>query len=346
MSSQPAETWSVETLSAVLSAFTALAALFIGGLSIREVRRIDDRARKREANERDDVLQSRLEALYPRMYRSFGSPPDAIPLEARPTVLAFYSLYADAYTAHRDDLLPRSDAKAFLDEFAYWARSKNAKGAWAALRGQSWPDGFVQHVDTALAGGGPYQQLGVKSPPGRWLEAGAVVHYLTGFEPPELASAKHVLSSLADSAGSIPPDYLRADNPQDTNDAYLAWLRDEDAQIWHRVTAVIAGRVVGHVLVSEAHEYAREHLAAFGKARHVLEISRLFVDPALQGDGVGSDLLQAAVSFIESVGAQPMLVMVEDQKLQGWYEDLGWHVVASFDGVQGKNLVLGRKQSA
>ncbi|MGB7963252.1 MAG: hypothetical protein WCF12_09900, partial [Propionicimonas sp.] len=120
----------LNALAAVLSAIAAIFAVVISALSIRELRRIDERARRREFNQRDEALQLRLEALYPHLYSVFGVPLDSIPTGFRPAIVSFFGLYADAFTAHRDGLLAERDAIQFLDEFDWWLGSENGRSLW------------------------------------------------------------------------------------------------------------------------------------------------------------------------------------------------------------------------
>lgn len=323
----------INAASGALSALAALAAVSVAAFSISEVRRIDQRAKTRETIERDEILQSRLEAMYPALYSVFGSPLDTIPLDDRPPVVSFFSLYADAYVAKRDKLLPEADVDSFLDEFAYWARTTHGRMAWAQLRDQTWPEGFAHHVDRALLNSDPYAQLGYLPPVTRWLHGGLSVHYLEALHPPELATAWDTLVALeARGIGSIPPTHLAGDRENT-----LAWLMDRDARIWGRWTAMLGSRAVGHVAVSEPHAYLDDRLAPGSRW---LEISRLFVDPMLQGNGVGFDLMNQAVRFVHGVGARAILVFIEDDQLLNWYQRQGWREAGSFHGIQGTNVIM------
>ncbi|MEI2621668.1 MAG: GNAT family N-acetyltransferase [Candidatus Nanopelagicales bacterium] len=335
----------INAAGTVLSAAAALIAVVVAWLSIREIKRIDDRSRVREWNERDDLLQNRLESLYPDLYVTFGSPRDGIPLESRPVVVAFYSLYADAFTAQRDNLLPVKDAESFLREFAYWARTEHGRRAWEDLRLQTWAEGFLQHVDHALGIPESYRGLNYAPPLSRWISGGRVVHYVEGLNQAALASAVLTLRSLR-SHGShdVPPMDTDHVDPDETNRAYIDWLIDTDTAIWNRWMATLQGRVVGHVCVSGLHDYLANNIdieeSAAPEATRMLEVNRLFVDPLLQGFGIGADLLKLATDYILSLEAVPVLAMIEDEGLQSWYQNQGWSVRSTYEGIQGPNVVM------
>ncbi|MBE5252380.1 GNAT family N-acetyltransferase [Mixta mediterraneensis] len=64
----------------------------------------------------------------------------------------------------------------------------------------------------------------------------------------------------------------------------------------------------------------------------------LYVDPAYQGRGVGSALLEAVQARFTSTGALKCLQM--NQAAQGFYLQHGWQMIAQGDGEQGKYILM------
>jgi len=344
----------VNAIAAGLSAIAAIFAVFVSAVSVRELRRIDQRARRREVSELDQALQARLEALYPELYKVFGVPMDGVPVEYRPTIVGFFGLYADAFTAQREGLLAERDAEQFLDEFDWWLASDNGMRFWAQLRSQSWPSGFVEHVDAVARRPRAYSQLANRAP------SFELAHRVPGMiaiqrdpDPAMLRTACWSLVSLrAGGHAEFPPASLdlHLSGAMDEDErrsvqlrTYSQWLESSDTAVWARWVAVLGGRVVGHVAVCEPHGYLRhltDHLEIL-EDRPPLEISRLFVDPRLQGRGVGAQLLSRANSFIQEFGSTPVLaVLTESEAALRLYERTGWREGARFDGVQGMNVLM------
>jgi GNAT superfamily N-acetyltransferase len=102
---------------------------------------------------------------------------------------------------------------------------------------------------------------------------------------------------------------------------------DEDAA-W---TAVLRGRVVGHVAVSRVEPGLESDLwtAGTGRAREQLAaVAVLFVDHTVQGQGVGKALLGTAVAAIRESGRTPVLDVVQETAAAvELYRRSGWQVV-------------------
>jgi GNAT superfamily N-acetyltransferase len=337
----------LNVISAALSALAALVAVLVGALSIREVRRIDLRAAIREVNERDDAMQARLDPLYPGLHSVLGRPEDQTPPGIRDVLLPFFVLFSDVFAADRDHLLGNVDNRAFLDEFAFWAQRPGCRSAWVALREQSWPTGFVTYVDNALLMPSPYPTIQLGRPEIEWPIS---VH-----QGGNLEQAAEVLLRLRKIDAELPPNSIDAalSEPIDTFggrqsrlSAYREWLASEP--VLRRWVACMGRRVVGHVQVTEPHDYLRRYLLSAIGARDpasMLELGRLFVDPDLQGRGIARDLLKPACQFIVEQERSPILAVLEGSaRAISLYESSGWYIDGDFDGVQGRNLVMMRSE--
>ncbi|VTT29072.1 acetyltransferase [Klebsiella pneumoniae] len=64
----------------------------------------------------------------------------------------------------------------------------------------------------------------------------------------------------------------------------------------------------------------------------------LFIDPAWQGSGAGSALLQAVQSSFTSTGA--LKCLAENLQAQSFYKKHGWRVVAQGESDQGEYLLM------
>lgn len=90
------------------------------------------------------------------------------------------------------------------------------------------------------------------------------------------------------------------------------WLAGENRMI--RLTALVNDTVAGHVLVTRANSYLSDFLARSGHPetdREVVEIGKLFVDPAQQRLGLGTALLAAASRIVRHIDCRPVLVVPE-----------------------------------
>ncbi|KMV71352.1 GNAT family N-acetyltransferase [Erwinia aphidicola] len=64
----------------------------------------------------------------------------------------------------------------------------------------------------------------------------------------------------------------------------------------------------------------------------------LFIDPAWQGSGAGSALLQAVQNSFTSTGA--LKCLAENLQAQSFYKKHGWRVVAQGESDQGEYLLM------
>jgi GNAT superfamily N-acetyltransferase len=326
-----------------LSAIAALCGVVVAGLSIREVRRIDSRAALRDANERDDALQARLDPMYEGLHTTVGRLGDGIPLPIRGVLVPFFVLYSDVFAADRDHLLGCKDNQPFLDEFAFWAQAPAGRSAWKELRAQTWPTGFVDHVDRVMLMPSPYPEVTIEPPENDWT---------VSVEPGcDLSQAAEVLLRLRDRYSEFPPSALDLRLPplgslegrKARLTVYERWLSAEPVE--QRWSAVKGTRVIGHVQVTAPHDYLVEQLATQPALEldpdDVLELGRLFVDPDVQQHGVGRQLVTYAVRFIEAAGKTPVLaVLDESARALALYTSMGWEPACEFDGLQGHNTVM------
>lgn len=93
---------------------------------------------------------------------------------------------------------------------------------------------------------------------------------------------------------------------------------------------------LGERIVVAEEEGSRKGFAAQLPADNFLH--SLFVDPACQGHGVGSALLQAAQNSFTSTGA--LKCLKANTRALAFYQRHGWKRVGSGDGEQGEYLLL------
>jgi hypothetical protein len=152
-----AEVWNA--IAAIAAAVAACFAAWVAHVSLAEARRNAQEAARREAISVEAQLQSRLDPLYDGLRAVLGTIDDGVPLEVRRVLIPFFVLYADAFAAYRDGVLPDDAWNGFGTELANWAQREPARRAWQVFRRQEWTDGFVEHVDGVLAGAPAYPRM-------------------------------------------------------------------------------------------------------------------------------------------------------------------------------------------
>jgi GNAT superfamily N-acetyltransferase len=91
-----------------------------------------------------------------------------------------------------------------------------------------------------------------------------------------------------------------------------------------------AGAVVGHVGLTEGDSPPDLLQAAGAPASELTEITRLFVDPAARGAGLGGELLAAASAHAVASGLRPVLEVVDDAgPAIALYERSGWQQIGA-----------------
>lgn len=133
------------------------------------------------------------------------------------------------------------------------------------------------------------------------------------------------------------PDFPPPADADSTEQSLREWLLNERAVA--RWVALWDGQVVGHVLVTRAHDYLLRHLGARAGSG-LLEVGKLFVAPVSRGRGAGAALLTEAMSFAVSCGSPLALAVLPTSGAAiGLYERMGLEPAGSFDGVHGLNYV-------
>lgn len=360
---------SLEGLNAASTAFAAVAAIaaaFAAGLSVYEARRVDARARRREASQYDDALQTRLDAMMLDLRQVMGTPDDGVPEEIRETLMRFFVLYSDAFAADRDNLLGTSDNASMLDEFDFWAQQPAGRSAWEVFEAYSWPEGFKEHVEMTFLDTSPYT-VDMKAATLPWkvdVREATATHWNDSpkdstAQPATPGKARlseplqcaEVLLRIRRLDREFPPSRLDKDlsgpttlEEQRTRRAIFAdWLRQSEADL--RLLAMMGERAVGYVEVGPPADYLRSRLSVDTTLgpdpSEVLEIRHLFVDPDLRGKGTGQQLLDTATAYIRDAGKTPILVVLPaSEPAIHLYKGSGWVQTGQFDGTQGVNLVF------
>jgi cystathionine gamma-synthase len=139
------------------------------------------------------------------------------------------------------------------------------------------------------------------------------------------------LAAVRAAGGSYPPPYVSEEAAD-----IAEWLERYPAAV--RLVAVLGDEVIGHVQLTEADQTDPDlpgGLRATGAYNPdaVIELARLFVDPAHRRSGVGRALLRAATATGWRMGYRPALcVMVTQTEAVELYRREGWQAAGSFTG--------------
>jgi len=130
---------------------------------------------------------------------------------------------------------------------------------------------------------------------------------------------------LAIDRATMSPDVTPA-SPEDP--ARIFWKRGDDPA--NTLVAEVDGAVAGYVKLRQATELE--------SSRHVLRVAGLAVDPAHQGEGIGHELMKAAIDGAKARGARRLTLRVlgPNKRAQKLYESLGFEV----EGVQREEFFL------
>jgi ribosomal protein S18 acetylase RimI-like enzyme len=124
----------------------------------------------------------------------------------------------------------------------------------------------------------------------------------------------HLHSALTGFAHIFPPDAPQPDRSELC--AHWAELMASSSEQAACFVATATGSGVVGVVVSgpDAHEPSRGHL------------SRLYVEPARWGQGIGRALHDAALNHLRTAGfcTVSLSVLEANTRARGWYERLGW----------------------
>jgi GNAT superfamily N-acetyltransferase len=124
---------------------------------------------------------------------------------------------------------------------------------------------------------------------------------------------------------------------------FAYWLLSED--VLGRWAALVDGQVAGHISITAPHPYLIDALATMGQEstapNGACEVSKFFVDPAVQGKGTGTALFEAAFRFARGEGLQPALAVVDTSlAARRFYASHGMTEAGSFHGIHGQNFVF------
>lgn len=139
------------------------------------------------------------------------------------------------------------------------------------------------------------------------------------------------------------PSYPPPHDAEQSYDSMKAWLMEENP--FMRIVAMVDNEVAGHISLTLAHSYLRDHLSrnkyVAKQPNGFLEISKFFVDPAFQKHGVGHILFNHAIDTALSAQFQPALAVIETStKAIHFYKHWGMEDVGEFNGIHGKNFVF------
>lgn len=124
---------------------------------------------------------------------------------------------------------------------------------------------------------------------------------------------------------------------------FIQWLMNEETL--GRWVAILDGDVVGHISLTKAHDYLTGALDSMGyeslSENGFCEISKFFVDPNVQGHGVGAELFAHVLREAWTLGFQPALAVISSSHAaRRFYDHKGMLEVGSFHGVHGENFVF------
>lgn len=154
-----------------------------------------------------------------------------------------------------------------------------------------------------------------------------------------LQGAVEALLRLRRTEGLYPPRRDVNATPGD----FAFWLLSED--VLRRWVALVEGQVAGHISITAPHPYLTGALEGMGQVpaapNGVCEVSKFFVDPAVQGRGVGAALFDSALRFARREGLQPALAVVDTSlAARRFYAHHGMTEAGSFQGIHGENFVF------
>lgn len=149
----------INVIAAAAAAAAAFFSWWVAVLGLKESKRLAEESARREAHAVEAQLQARLDPLYPGLRAVLGTIDDGVPVTIRSVLIPFFVLYADAFAAWRDGILPEAEWRGFGLELANWAQREPARRAWQVFRNQEWTDGFVEHVDAVLEGPPAYPRM-------------------------------------------------------------------------------------------------------------------------------------------------------------------------------------------
>lgn len=133
------------------------------------------------------------------------------------------------------------------------------------------------------------------------------------------------------------------DAPDIISSVFIKWLISEP--VTHRWVALVEGKVVGHISLSEGHDYLTSHLESNGEKPYsekgYLEIGKFYINPDFQGHGIGAKLLEHAIDTSLKEGFTPALAVISTStKAIEVYKRKKMKSIGYFNGIHGKNFIF------
>ena len=159
------------------------------------------------------------------------------------------------------------------------------------------------------------------------------------FSSTHLLKTVDLLLEVRNVDGTYPP----AVDAENTVSGFSRWLMSEETV--GRWVALMDGDVAGHISLTPAHGYLTQSLDDLGyvgiEGRSFCEVSKFFVDPQVQRQGVGAKLFDYAIEQGWALGLQPALAVIDTSyAARRFYARKGMLEVGSFHGVHGENFVF------
>lgn len=139
------------------------------------------------------------------------------------------------------------------------------------------------------------------------------------------------------------PNYPSPVDASPNGSSFTEWLMS--GKVIGRWVALLGGRVVGHVALTEPHDYLAQFLAGTAyaglRSKDLCEVSKLFVDPDSQRSGVGGALLSHMFEVARSLDRVLALAVVStsDSALR-LYSQSALQDIGTFQGIHGTNHVF------
>lgn len=126
-----------------------------------------------------------------------------------------------------------------------------------------------------------------------------------------------------------------------TSEALETWLTGPD--VIERLLAESDHKVIGQVEIARP----RPYLSRYVEAKHpdmtlsrCLEIRHLFVAPEARRQGAGEDLVREALTMVHSQNMHGLVAAIGPESTQRLYEGIGFDVLGTFVGLDGRNTVM------